>query len=91
MRNEFGSYGTRQGRSEGRTKVQLQPGIYQAPWTGNRPQGSAYVKGSCTEEPRDRETITRGSELAAGVERPLPTITYRWAQFVDGIRNGSES
>ncbi len=64
-------------RSEGRTKVQLQPGMCQAPWTSNRPQGSAYDKGSCTEEPRDRETITRGSEVEARAERPLPTITYR--------------
>lgn len=48
----------------------------QAPWTSNRPQGSAYDKGSCTEEPRDRETVTRGFEVEAGAERPLPTITY---------------
>jgi hypothetical protein len=41
----------------------------------NRSQWSAYDRGSCTEEPRDRETVTRGSEVAVGVERPLPTIT----------------
>jgi hypothetical protein len=72
----LGSQGTRQGRSEGRTKVQLQLRMCQAPWTSNRPQGSAYDKGLCTEEPRDRETVTRSSEVEAGTERPLPTITY---------------
>jgi len=48
----------------------------------NRSQWSAYDRGSCTEEPCEIERLTHGSEVAAGVERPLPTITVGRAVLV---------
>jgi len=39
---------------------------YTAPRVSHCSQWSAYNKGSCDEEPRDRETITRGSGAAVG-------------------------
>jgi hypothetical protein len=44
-------------------KCRLRLYKYQALWASNRSQRGTFDNGSCTEEPRDRETITRGSDM----------------------------
>jgi len=49
----------------------------QALWVSNRPQWSAYDRGSCTEEPDEIESLMSGSEAEVGEGIPLPTVTER--------------
>ena len=47
----------------------------QALWMSDHSNRVPNDRGSCTEEPDERESLTSGFEVAVGAERPLLTIT----------------